>query len=806
MKQQIETLSELIVSAEPADLRSIAQMHTIFEEIIESKDNNFDPVALEASTAAADILQQIMMHQVADEAASLQVVADTVTTLQALVNGVQTPQEAEYPSSLGIESPSSEAEDEVDTGAEAEVEAEVEAQAEAETETTTEANTNPQPEDTTTTTTDETSNEEAAPTESASESAPEATAEEPVDMTGIQLTGDQELVGEFVDEAMEHLEAADVSLLTIESNPHDEDAINSIFRAFHTIKGVAGFLDLGDIQSLAHEAEFLLDKARQKELELTNFVLDVTFDSIDALKQLTGFVRNAVENGTLIERLPGQAKLITRIKAALAGEADPSSDSTEPLPTAEPDQAIGSILVDAEMADADDVETVLDKQEEIRKTTPKIGQLLVENKVASPKNVAHALRSQKTAQGEDGATNAAAGKLKETVRVDSERLDALVDTIGEIVIAEAMVTQAPEIVAVDSDRVVRLLSHLNKITRELQEMAASLRLVPVRSTFQRMARLVRDVAKKLNKKVNFVTKGEETELDKAIVDQIGDPLVHMVRNSVDHGVESTEDRIAAGKPENGTVELRAFHKGGEIYIEIEDDGAGLDKDRILKKAIKNGLVQESDTLTDNEIYNLVFEPGFSMAAAITDVSGRGVGMDVVKRNIQAMRGHVDIKSELGKGTVFSIRLPLTLAIIEGMVVRTGDCRYIMPLLSITRMLRPEEHAIPTVFGQAEMLQTSEGLIPLYRLHQIFDIDGAETDASKAAVVVVEYEGKRVGLLIDELLGQQQIVIKSLGTALKDAVGLAGGAIMPDGLVGLILDIDGLVRLAGTTKNEARLAA
>ena len=389
--------------------------------------------------------------------------------------------------------------------------------------------------------------------------------------------------------------------------------------------------------------------------------------------------------------------------------------------------------------------------------------------------------------------------------MDAERLDRLVDMIGEFVIAESMVSQSSELQRVASADLARHLGQLDKITRELQGTGMSLRMIPVRATFQKMARLVRDLAKKAGKQVEFVMSGEETELDKSVVDRIGDPLVHMVRNAVDHGIEATaEERRNAGKAAAGRVELRAFHKGGSIYIEIEDDGRGLNRDAILAKARERGLVKDGDALSDREVWNLIFEPGFSTAKVVTDVSGRGVGMDVVRRNIEVLRGNVEIQSEAGKGSVFSMRLPLTLAIIDGMVVRTGQERYVIPTLSIVTSIRPKASDLSTVISRGEMLSIQGRLIPLFRLGALFDIDDATQDATEGLVVVVEEEGRQMGLLTDELLGRQQIVIKSLGGAMRGIPGIAGGAIMPDGRVGLILDVGGLMRLATSNGEVAEV--
>jgi two-component system chemotaxis sensor kinase CheA len=311
-----------------------------------------------------------------------------------------------------------------------------------------------------------------------------------------------------------------------------------------------------------------------------------------------------------------------------------------------------------------------------------------------------------------------------------------------------------------------------------------------------MARLVRDLSHKANKKINFVTKGEETELDRNIVDKIADPLVHMVRNSVDHGIEATaEERIKNGKNPAGKIELRAFHQAGNIVIEIEDDGKGLNKDRILKKAIDNGLVEPNQQLTDDEIFKLIFHAGLSTAEKVTSISGRGVGMDVVKKNVEALRGKIDISSTLGKGTIFTIRLPLTLAIIDGQIIKVGQERYIVPINAIINTLKPEKSSLSSIQRQGEMVMVRGELIPMIRLHKLFNVKPVTEDPTQALVVIVEEENKKCCLLVDELLGQQQIVIKSLGDGLGKVSGVSGGAIMGDGMVSLILDIPGIMALS-----------
>ncbi|MHC4872666.1 MAG: Hpt domain-containing protein [Planctomycetota bacterium] len=549
---------------------------------------------------------------------------------------------------------------------------------------------------------------------------------------------DMSLLSEFLVEAGEHLESADANLLTLESNPEDKEAINAVFRTFHTIKGVAGFLGLEAVNSLSHETENLLDKIRKDELRLNPAIMDVIFDCTDGLKKLreqTGEFIATSEITKVDQGLPG---LIGRVQAVIEGRIEYAAPA--------------SVYQEAAAEYGTDT-TIMKKA-------------------------------------------SAGAAVKETVRVDADRLDRMVDAIGEMVIAETMLAQSISSGTESAAVIQRQLGLLDKITRELQETGTSLRMVPIKATFQKMARLVRDLSRKSGKNVNFTMSGEDTELDKSVVEAIGDPLVHMVRNSVDHGIEADpQDRTRIGKSEQGNVELRAFHKGGSIYIEIQDDGKGLNRDAILKKALERGLIKDDETLADREVWDLIFQPGFSTAAKVTDVSGRGVGMDVVRRSIETLRGNIEIQSEEGKGSTVSLRLPLTLAIIDGMVIRVGDERYIIPTLNIVRTLNPEGKDISTVAGRGEMLTSQESLIPIIRLGKVFENNESETELTSSLIIIVENNQKQVGLAVDELLGQQQTVIKSLGEGIKQIDGISGGAVMPDGRVGLILDVEGLVKLA-----------
>jgi two-component system chemotaxis sensor kinase CheA len=367
------------------------------------------------------------------------------------------------------------------------------------------------------------------------------------------------------------------------------------------------------------------------------------------------------------------------------------------------------------------------------------------------------------------------------------------DMVGELVIVQSQLSESSKSANMTEENSVlqRNVSQLQRITRELQHTSMSLRLVPIKPTFQKVGRLVRDLAGSFNKKVSFVTEGEDTELDRNVVEQINDPLVHMIRNSLDHGLEPNEDRVAAGKPAVGVISLKAYHQGSSIVIELRDDGRGIDPVKVLKKARERGLVREDQNLARADILNLIFEPGFSTAEKVTDVSGRGVGMDVVRRNIEKLRGKVELESEVGKGTTFKIKLPLTTAIIDGLVVRVGEDRFILPTTSVKVALRPRRPDFQDQ-GQGEVLDLRGKTIPLMRLHERFGIETEVTQHWDGIVVIIETFGKPYGLLVDDMLSKQEVVIKSLGSMMKGIPGVAGGAILGDGTIALILDPGGLI--------------
>jgi two-component system, chemotaxis family, sensor kinase CheA len=383
-----------------------------------------------------------------------------------------------------------------------------------------------------------------------------------------------------------------------------------------------------------------------------------------------------------------------------------------------------------------------------------------------------------------------------SIRVGTKKVDTLIDMVGELVITQSMLSQLGDTFSMDKLETLRSgLSQLERNIRELQESVMRIRMLPISFSFQRFPRLVHDLSQKMSKKIELKLIGEQTELDKAVMEKIGDPMVHLVRNSLDHGIEEPHVRLAAGKDEVGIIQLNAYHQGGFIVIEISDDGAGLPRDRLLEKAIEKGLVSENDNLSDEKIYDLIFHPGFSTADQVSDISGRGVGMDVVRKNIKELGGKVDVSTIPGQGTTFTIRLPLTLAILDGQLVRVGNETYIIPLVSIIESLEIETDKVNSMDQSNEVYKIRDEYIPLVRLYDVFDVEPETTRLQDCLLVVVEGDGGKAGLLVDDLLSQQQVVIKSLETNYKRIQGISGATILGDGTISLILDIPGLLSLA-----------
>jgi two-component system chemotaxis sensor kinase CheA len=571
---------------------------------------------------------------------------------------------------------------------------------------------------------------------------------------------DPELISDFIVESREHLANVETQVLTLEREPTDSESLNAVFRGFHTIKGLAGFLELWEIQKLAHEVETVLDRARNSQWTITGNAIDVILESADHLRRWLAHLESVLRQRPSDPPQRDEA-LLSRI-VLLSSEPDAGASGLDALAT-----AVTAIPAAAE----------------------------VSAPIAGPPAAAPAAAPQAASvvlpEPSSPAPPAAQSGHRETmaVKVDTAKLDYLVDMAGEMVIAESLVRHDQELSSIKNPLLHRKIAHMTRITAELQKTAMAMRLVPIGPLFRRMARLVRDLSRQFGKQVEMETQGDDIELDRTIVEELADPLMHMVRNALDHGIEFPPEREKAGKPPVARLLLKAQHQAGQVVIEITDDGRGLDRNKILDRAVQRGLVQASATLADNEVFNLIFEPGFTTAAQVTNVSGRGVGMDVVRRHIEKLRGRIEIRSTVGRGATFLLKLPLTLAIIDGLVVTVGVERYIVPLFAVREMFRPTAETIWTVQQRAEMALVRGTLLPVVRLYRAFGVTPRSENPCQGVLVVAEVEGQQFCILVDDLIGKQEVVIKTLGDTFKSVSGIAGGAILGDGRVGLILDLD-----------------
>ncbi len=536
---------------------------------------------------------------------------------------------------------------------------------------------------------------------------------------------DLDLLGDFITESVECLVGAEAALLALEADPSHEEAINTVFRAFHTVKGTSAFLGLQRIAAFAHEAESLLSRVRDKQINYTRACAELSLASSDMLKALLDAVKEAAADTGRLNIPGGYAELLHALATY-----DPAHE---------------------------------------------------------PKDLARVLNAPRNEEN--------ARSSESTIRVRTDRLDRLIDMVGELVIAQTMISGDEELDRTRQHELVRKVTHAGKIVRELQDLSMSMRMIELRPTFQKLARVVRDTAVKAGKEVAFTVTGDDVEIDRQLADLLGDPLVHMVRNAVDHGVEGPQERIAAGKARTGSVKLQAYHASGNVVVELVDDGRGLHREKIVAKAIEKGLIESDKGMSDSEVFNLIFAPGFSTAERVTDISGRGVGMDVVRRNLELIRGRIDISSAPGKGTTFAIRLPLTLAVTDGMLIRVGEERFVVPTTNIHMSFRPEPSMLSTIVGRGEVVLLRGELMPIARLHDLFDVPNAVQSPLEGLLMIVGDAEKRTALLVDELLGQQQVVAKTLGEQLGKVPGVSGGAILGDGRVGLILDVSETVALA-----------
>ncbi|MGA1861748.1 response regulator [Deferribacter thermophilus] len=543
-----------------------------------------------------------------------------------------------------------------------------------------------------------------------------------------------DLIQDFLVEANELIEQLDQDLVELENRKDDLDLLNKIFRAAHTIKGSSSFLGFDKLTELTHVAEEILNKLRKGEMVVTADIMDVLLEFVDNLKKLIDDIKNGTDSVDI-------AEIMKKLK--LVNE--------------------GKVITPAEER----------KQDSAKQETKK----------NEPKQIAKVTKA-----------------IEQTIRVDVNRLDILMNLVGELVLSRNRIAQisAEFEKKFEGEYLVEQLlettSHLGLITTELQLAVMKTRMVPIGKVFNKFPRMVRDLCRELKKDIELVITGEDTELDKSVVEEIGDPLIHMIRNAVDHGIESPEERVKKGKPEKGLVALNAYYEGNHIVVEIKDDGRGMDPEKLKKKAIEKGVItpEEAKTLNRDEALGLIFRPGFSTAEKVSDVSGRGVGMDVVKTNIEKLNGIIQIESEVDKGTTFKLKLPLTLAIIQALLVEVSGEIYAIPIVSVIETVKIDENEIHSFEGR-EVLKLRESVLSLIRLNEVFELE--PTFSNEMYVVVVALAEKKVGLIVDRLIGQEEIVIKSLGEYLGGTVGIAGATIMGDGAVRLILDVAGIMEIA-----------
>ena len=600
--------------------------------------------------------------------------------------------------------------------------------------------------------------------------------------------------GVFFEESHEHLREMEQLLLEFSIQEPDQEALNSIFRAAHSIKGGSGIFGFDALTGLTHVMENILDKARNFELPLTKSIVDLLLVTADQLSSiLEAYQSESDIDWAGIEQ--GIQKLEAINPSANGGiEEEQGFGFFESTDGANDDQDFGFFdeLPDKPTSSLED-----DEEDAFGFFEPLVP--AVESSKDTDTQTANTeVKTQPPAPVATKKKSSAGATEGNSIRVDTAKIDGLVNLVGELVITQSILRMATDLADGKlADTLESAIDELSRNTRELQESVMSMRMLPISFVFNRFPRLIRDLSTKLDKEIELRIEGGDTEIDKGMIEKLVDPLTHLVRNSVDHGIESPSTRQSAGKSEQGTITLNAEQRGGNVYITIKDDGGGMNRDKILEKARSNGLAIAPD-IPDSEVWKLIFEPGFSTAEAVTDVSGRGVGMDVVRRNIEAINGTIDIESELGTGSQITIRLPLTLAILDGMCVTVADETFIIPLTNIIESMQPSADQIKTI-GDDSLLWVREHYWPIIALHQSLNISEAVPNPQDAIVVLIEASQRRFALLVDELAGQQQVVIKSLEQHYRKVDKVAGATIMGDGSVAMILDIESLSRAAQHVK-------
>lgn len=640
--------------------------------------------------------------------------------------------------------------------------------------------------------------------------------------------GMEQFLEVFFEEAEEHLANLEHLLLTLDVQTPDAEALNGIFRAAHSIKGSSGMFGFEDLTAVTHVLETLLDRLRSHQMALRAEMIDVFLQTRDVLAQLLDAHRRQ-DTDAGIDVRPTVSRLQQMIDQQPPAAAEEQSYGLFAAPATEPPAEEGYGLFEPPADDNaafgffDDAPAA-PAMESRAAAAPPDGEASTygffsdqpgapapyglyprapgtpghtADAVPEPQPEAPPAPERRAADRRQSDRRSGSDSESSSIRVSVEKIDSLINQVGELVITQAMLAQLAA--ALDPgvyERIHQALGQLEYNTRELQESVMSIRMLPISFIFNRFPRVVRDTAGKLGKRVELILQGEHTELDKGVIEKLTDPLTHIIRNSVDHGIESPADRLAAGKPELGTVRLAAFHQGGRIVVEISDDGRGLARDKILAKARQQGM-PVSDDMPDSEVWQLIFMPGFSTAEQVTDLSGRGVGMDVVRRNISGIGGRIDIESMAGLGTRITIRLPLTLAILDGMIVAAGNVHYVIPLTYIIESLQPKADDIRGMRGSRRTVIRVRGeYLTLLSLHEVLNLPGPPPQPWEAIVLILEAEGQKFALLVDDLIGQQQVVIKSLEQNFRRIDGITGATIMGDGSVALILDVDALPHLTG----------
>ncbi|HET6674612.1 MAG TPA: chemotaxis protein CheA [Nitrospiraceae bacterium] len=641
----------------------------------------------------------------------------------------------------------------------------------------------------------------------------------------------QEILNDFLTESGEMIEVLDQRFVTLESDPTNKDLLNEIFRAMHSMKGSAGFLGFTHLVDVAHRAENILNKLRQGEMAVAPAVITVILEAVDTIKLLMAAIRESGTDGhvptdgiaakmdQILAGTYGQPVAATAAvaplsdesrKPASSGAASAVGESTgdganQSSSAAQPDVSrLGEILVHEGLASKEQVFDALSQQQHQPDPKTPLGEILLQAKAITERALDHALQKQEK-QGKPAEEDA-------TIRVETKRLDSVMNLVGELVLGRNRLikigTQLEQ--SHETDPQVRVLgetlAQLNLVTTDLQLAVMKTRMLPIKKVFAKLPRMVRDLSQKLGKQVRLELHGEETELDKSVADEIGDPLVHLVRNAIDHGIEQPAERQQKGKPGEGVLRILASQEGNSIVIRIQDDGRGIPVERVKAKALAKGLISEAElaTMESREIVNLIFLPGFSTAEKVTDVSGRGVGMDVVRTNIRKINGSVEVESEAGKGSQIIIKLPLTIAIIQALMVEVERSIFAIPLSSVIEAVRITKSDIKTINGR-EVLHLRDRVLPLIRLAQEFEIP-ADPDRSRFYVVVAALGDRRVGVVVDELRSQEEVVIKSIWDYLENVKGVSGATITGEGKVVLILDISELVQNAQAWHGAAAAAA